>query len=167
MGSRSPAHALTADRSQLEEPPTAASRSRRPSSATELEPGGDTAAFRRAGSSARRVLARFRWPAFRLARHSALDESEQRGEAATACPLGHPLSCLASRGGQLHRPDDPQVDRREADVRRRAAAPVGPWAAGSPRFRSRGGSRAGARIRVRDRAVPVQDRRGRGCGDVP
>ena len=35
--------------------------------------------------------------------------------------LRHALSCLAARGGRLHRPDDAQAERREADVRRRAA----------------------------------------------
>ena len=48
----------------------------------------------------------------------------------------HALSCLAARGGRLHRPDDAQAERREVDVRRRAAAFVGHRAAGLPRTRS-------------------------------
>ena len=45
------------------------------------------------------------------------------------CPC---TSRLAARGGRLHSPDDAQADRREADVRRRAAAFVGRRAAGLP-----------------------------------
>jgi hypothetical protein len=48
--------------------------------------------------------------------------------------LGHALSCIAARGGRLHRPDDAQAEPRGADVRRRAAAVVGRRAAGSPRL---------------------------------
>ena len=45
----------------------------------------------------------------------------------------HALSCLAARGGRLHRPENAEVEPREADVRRRAAAFVGHRAAGLPR----------------------------------
>ena len=44
----------------------------------------------------------------------------------------HALSGLAARGGRLHRPDDARAERREADVRRRAAAFLGHPTAGSP-----------------------------------
>ena len=39
--------------------------------------------------------------------------------------LRHALSYLAARGGQLHCPDDAQVEPREPDVARRAAPFVG------------------------------------------
>jgi FG-GAP-like repeat/ASPIC and UnbV len=54
------------------------------------------------------------------------------GVQAPALPHRHALSCLAARGGRLHRPDDAQAERREADVRRRAAASLGHPAAGLP-----------------------------------
>ena len=54
-------------------------------------------------------------------------------ENATIASALHAFSCLAARGGRLHRPNDAQAERREADVRRRAAAFVGHPAAGSPR----------------------------------
>ena len=53
--------------------------------------------------------------------------------AASSRSLRQALSCVAARGGRLHSPDDAQVEPREADVRRRAAAFVGHRAAGSPR----------------------------------
>ena len=58
-----------------------------------------------------------------------------RGCSGLAMPC-HALSCLAARGGRLHCPDDAQAERREADVRRRAAALVGLRAAGLPRPQS-------------------------------
>jgi hypothetical protein len=44
----------------------------------------------------------------------------------------HALSVSPSCGGRLHCPDDPRAERREPDVRHRAAAFVGHRAAGSP-----------------------------------
>jgi hypothetical protein len=60
----------------------------------------------------------------------ALDDA-----APTALLECHALSCLAARGGLLHRPGDAQAEPREADVRRGAAASVTHRAAGLPRTR--------------------------------
>ena len=48
----------------------------------------------------------------------------------------HALNCLSPRSGRVDSPEDAQAGRREADVRRRAAAFLGHQTAGSPRRRS-------------------------------
>lgn len=56
----------------------------------------------------------------------AVSSASSRSPAQQQC---HALSCLAARGRPLHRADDLQAERREADVRRRAAPFVGHRAA--------------------------------------
>jgi hypothetical protein len=87
--------------------------------------------------------------AVRSARLHLSDHPRLSGRA-----LCHALSCLAARGGRLHCRDDAQAERREADVRRRAAAFVGHRAAGSPRTEWRARPVAGD-IAIRSQAGPA------------
>jgi hypothetical protein len=81
--------------------------------------------------------------AVRSARLHLSDHPRLSGRA-----LCHALSCLAARGGRLHCRDDAQAERREADVRRRAAAFVGHRAAGSPRKQPPAGRPADCPFRI-------------------
>ena len=73
--------------------------------------------------------------------------------------LCHALSCRPARGGQLHRPEDPQADPRQADVTRRATASVGHRTTGLRGTRS-------CRCNEPDESFRALTRRARACASA-
>ena len=84
-----------------------------------------------AGTASDFCIGTYPWRQAAASRALGAKKTRRRRLPAYSCSV-HTLSRLAARGGRLDSPDDAQADRREADVRRRAAAFVGRRAAGLP-----------------------------------